>query len=86
MIINDVVSIEVEPIPTYVDFGDNEFLVADKRGYEHLVYELAKSFLSTSDAQIMDTRLKLNNVHKNHLIDYSVKYYMINSLLIKKFY
>lgn len=52
----------MEPIPTYVDFGDTEFLVADKRGYEHLVYEIAKSFLSTSDGQIMDSRLKLNNV------------------------
>ncbi|KAL1533996.1 polyamine oxidase1, flavin-containing amine oxidoreductase [Salvia divinorum] len=60
--LHDFEMAEVEPIPTYVDFGDSEFLVADERGYEHLVYEMAESFLSTSDGQIMDTRLKLNNV------------------------
>lgn len=55
---------EVEPIPTYVDFGDSEFLVADERGYEHLVYEMAEAFLFTSDGKILDSRLKLNKVIK----------------------
>lgn len=53
---------EVEPISTYVDFGEREFLVADERGYEHLLYKMAENFLFTSDGKIMDSRLKLNTV------------------------
>lgn len=56
---------EVEPIPTYVDYGDSEFLVADERGYEHLVYKMAETFLFSSDGKILDTRLKLNKVTNN---------------------
>lgn len=56
---------EVEPISTYVDFGDREFLVADERGYEHLLYKMAETFLFTSkDGEISDSRLKLNKVIK----------------------
>ena len=53
---------EVEPISTYVDFGEREFLVADERGYEHLLYKMAESFLFTSGGKILDSRLKLNQV------------------------
>ena len=53
---------EVEPISTYVDFGEREFLVADERGYEHLLYKMAETFLLTSEGEIMDSRLKLNKV------------------------
>lgn len=53
---------EVEPISTYVDYGEKEFLVADERGYEHLLYEMAETFLSTSEGKIVDGRLKLNTV------------------------
>ncbi|KAL2234160.1 UNVERIFIED_CONTAM: Polyamine oxidase 1 [Sesamum indicum] len=56
-ILHDFEMAEVEPISTYVDFGDREFLVADERGYEHLLHNMAATFLSTSD-----TRLKLNKV------------------------
>ena len=44
--------VEVEPISTYVDFGDREFLVADERGYEHLLYKMAEDFLCTSGGNI----------------------------------
>lgn len=54
--------VEVEPISTYVDFGEKEFLVADERGYEHLLYKMAENFLYTSDGKISDSRLKLNKV------------------------
>lgn len=53
---------EVEPISTYTEFGDREFLVADERGYEHLLYKMAETFLTTSDGKITDSRLKLNTV------------------------
>ncbi|KAI3845387.1 hypothetical protein MKW92_038969, partial [Papaver armeniacum] len=53
-------SSEVEPISTYVEYGDEEFLVADERGYEFLVYKMAESFLSTCQGKIDDNRLQLN--------------------------
>ena len=53
---------EVEPISTFVDFGEREFLVADERGYEHLLYKMAEEFLFTSDGKILDSRLQLNKV------------------------
>nr|DAD42411.1 TPA_asm: hypothetical protein HUJ06_000641 [Nelumbo nucifera] len=53
---------EVEPISTYTDFGEREFLVADERGYEFLLYKMAENFLFTSDGKIVDSRLKLNKV------------------------
>ncbi|KAK5811043.1 hypothetical protein PVK06_026362 [Gossypium arboreum] len=52
----------VEPISTYVDFGEREFLVADERGYEYLLYKMAEDFLLTSEGKILDNRLKLNKV------------------------
>lgn len=61
----------MEPISTYVDFGEKEFLVADERGYEHLLYNMAESFLFTSEGKILDNRLKLNKVitfFNNHII------------------
>ncbi|KAK4414487.1 Polyamine oxidase 1 [Sesamum alatum] len=61
-ILHDFEMAEVEPISTYVDFGEREFLVADERGYEHLLHTMAATFLSTSDGEISDTRLKLNKV------------------------
>ncbi|MCD7469207.1 polyamine oxidase1, flavin-containing amine oxidoreductase [Datura stramonium] len=61
-ILHDFEMAEVEPISTYVDFGEREFLVADERGYEHLLYKMAENFLFTSEGKIVDSRLKLNTV------------------------
>ncbi|GAV88458.1 Amino_oxidase domain-containing protein [Cephalotus follicularis] len=61
-ILHDFEMAEVEPISTYVDFGEREFLVADERGYEFLLYKMAESFLFTSEGKIVDSRLKLNKV------------------------
>ncbi|KAJ7949215.1 putative Polyamine oxidase [Quillaja saponaria] len=61
-ILHDFEMAEVEPISTYVDFGEREFLVADERGYEHLLYKMAEDFLFTSEGKILDNRLKLNKV------------------------
>ncbi|CAA3018892.1 polyamine oxidase 1, partial [Olea europaea subsp. europaea] len=44
------------------DFGEREFLVADERGYECLLYKMAENFLFTSEGKILDSRLKLNKV------------------------
>ncbi|KAK1552633.1 hypothetical protein Q3G72_020636 [Acer saccharum] len=61
-ILHDFEMAEVEPISTYVDFGEREFLVADERGYVHLLHKMAEEFLFTSDDKIMDSRLQLNKV------------------------
>ncbi|XP_011025476.1 PREDICTED: polyamine oxidase 1 isoform X2 [Populus euphratica] len=61
-ILHDFEMAEVEPISTYVEFGEREFLVADDRGYEHLLYKMAENFLFTSEGKILDNRLKLNKV------------------------
>lgn len=56
---------EVEPISTYVDFGEREFLVADERGYDYLLFKMAEEFLFTSEGRVLDNRLKLNKVQNN---------------------
>ncbi|KAK6933840.1 Amine oxidase [Dillenia turbinata] len=61
-ILHDFEMAEVEPISTYIDFGEREFLVADERGFEHLLYRMAETFLFTSEGQILDNRLQLNKV------------------------
>ncbi|XP_073307272.1 polyamine oxidase 1 [Primulina huaijiensis] len=61
-ILHDFEMAEVEPISTFVDFGEREFLVADERGYESLLYKMADTFLFTSEGKILDDRLKLNKV------------------------
>ncbi|XVF73611.1 hypothetical protein PTKIN_Ptkin12aG0216100 [Pterospermum kingtungense] len=61
-ILHDFEMAEVEPISTYVEFGEREFLVADERGYEYLLYKIAEDFLCTSEGKILDNRLKLNKV------------------------
>ncbi|XP_022897695.1 polyamine oxidase 1-like [Olea europaea var. sylvestris] len=61
-ILHDFEMAEVEPISTYVEFGEREFLVADERGYECLLYKMAENFLFTSEGKILDSRLKLNKV------------------------
>ncbi|XP_058006927.1 polyamine oxidase 1 isoform X3 [Hevea brasiliensis] len=64
-ILHDFEMAEVEPISTYVDFGEREFLVADERGYEYLLYKMAEDFLFTSEGKILDARLKLNKHMEN---------------------
>ncbi|XP_015902157.3 polyamine oxidase 1 [Ziziphus jujuba] len=61
-VLHDFEMAEVEPISTYLDFGEREFLVADERGYEFLLYKMAADFLFTSEGKILDSRLKLNKV------------------------
>lgn len=61
-ILHDFEMAEVEPISTYIDYGEQENLVADERGYEFLLYKMAESFLQTCDGKILDNRLKLNKV------------------------
>ncbi|KAI9116329.1 hypothetical protein K1719_012496 [Acacia pycnantha] len=61
-ILHDFEMAEVEPISTFVDFGEREFLVADERGFEYFLYKLAEDFLHSSEGQISDSRLQLNKV------------------------
>ena len=68
---------EVEPISTYVDFGEREFLVADERGYEYLLYKMAEDFLFTSGGKILDNRLKLNQVQKISVLNLFFLIYVV---------
>lgn len=61
-ILHDFEMAEVEPISTFVDFGEREFLVADERGYDYLLFKMAEDFLFTSEGRILDDRLKLNKI------------------------
>ncbi|XLS84723.1 hypothetical protein HN51_034889 [Arachis hypogaea] len=61
-ILHDFEMAEVEPISTFTEFGEREYLVADERGYEYLLYKMAEDFLHTSEGRILDNRLKLNQV------------------------
>ncbi|KAI3850669.1 hypothetical protein MKW98_030729 [Papaver atlanticum] len=50
-----------EPLPTFTNFGEDLYFVADSRGYESVVHYVAKQFLTTNKAgDIIDPRLKLN--------------------------
>ncbi|KAE9584823.1 hypothetical protein Lal_00024345 [Lupinus albus] len=60
--LHDFEMAEVEPISTYVDFGEKEFMIADERGYDYLLYNMGRDFLFTLEGTILDTRLKLNKV------------------------
>ncbi|KAM0859098.1 hypothetical protein ACQ4PT_047418 [Festuca glaucescens] len=52
------------PLPTFKDFGDDVYFVADQRGYESVVYHVAGQYLETDpeSGAIVDPRLKLNTV------------------------
>ncbi|RLN41330.1 hypothetical protein C2845_PM01G06080 [Panicum miliaceum] len=51
------------PLPTFSDFGDDVYFVADQRGYESVVYYLAGQYLKADKSgKIVDPRLKLNKV------------------------
>ncbi|XP_058077622.1 polyamine oxidase 1 isoform X2 [Magnolia sinica] len=67
-ILHDFEMAEVEPIATYTDLGEREFLVADERGYEFLLHKMAESFLSSKDGNTVDSRLKLNKKWKTEAI------------------
>lgn len=60
--LHDFEMAEVEPIPTYTEFGAMEFLVADDRGYEYIVHKLAEEFLKSEGGHVIDDRLKLKKV------------------------
>ncbi|KAJ4973353.1 hypothetical protein NE237_006527 [Protea cynaroides] len=52
-----------EPLPTFSNFGEDVYFVADPRGYESIVHDIANQFLSTNNAsEYTDPRLKLNKV------------------------
>jgi polyamine oxidase len=52
----------VEPIATFEYYGEDEYFVADSRGYEHIVHKLAEEFLQCHNGSISDEHLKLNQV------------------------
>ncbi|KAF5192008.1 Polyamine oxidase, partial [Thalictrum thalictroides] len=52
-----------EPLPTFTNFGEDLFFVADPRGYESIVYYVANQFLKVNKAgKIIDPRVKFNKV------------------------
>jgi polyamine oxidase len=61
----------VEPIATFEYYGDDEYFVADSRGYEYIVHRLAEEFLESHNGSISDDRLKLMKIIKE--IEYTNK-------------
>ncbi|XP_059651025.1 polyamine oxidase 1-like [Cornus florida] len=61
-ILHDFEMAEAVPISTFTDLGEQEFLIADERGYEYLLYKIAETFLFNSEGEIADSRLQLNKV------------------------
>lgn len=54
------------PLATFVNFGEDMYFVADQRGYEIVVHDLAKKILKTNEnGSIIDPRLKLGKVHSH---------------------
>lgn len=57
---------EVEPIPTFTEFGEREFMVAHDRGYEFVVHKFAEDFIKYSDSgHVVDERLKFKKVTRS---------------------
>lgn len=51
------------PLPTFSNFGEDVYFVADKRGYQSVVYHIAHQFLKADKTgAIKDPRLMLNKV------------------------
>ncbi|KAH7290280.1 hypothetical protein KP509_30G040400 [Ceratopteris richardii] len=59
----------VLPNPTFVEYGDDEYFVCDKRGYSYIPKQLAKDFLKHENEIIIDPRLQLQKVVRH--IEYS---------------
>lgn len=56
------------PLPTFADFGDNVYFVADQRGYESVVHHVAGQYLNVdASGAVVDPRLMLNKVRWNLL-------------------
>jgi len=52
----------VEPVATFEYYGDDEYFVADSRGYEYIAHKLAQEFLESHNGTITDDRLKFRKV------------------------
>jgi polyamine oxidase len=52
------------PLPTFNNFGDDVYFVADHRGYESVVYHVAEQYLETDpeSGAIVDPKLKTRAV------------------------
>ncbi|KAJ7566173.1 hypothetical protein O6H91_02G091200 [Diphasiastrum complanatum] len=51
-----------QPNPTFVNFGNDEYFVADPRGYTYIVQRLAEEFLTQQKGKIQDSRLQFHKV------------------------
>ncbi|XP_074316274.1 polyamine oxidase 1-like [Silene latifolia] len=60
----------VLPRPEYSLYGEGEYFVADERGFEGIVHEIAKTCLAYKDGRVIDARLYYNKVVTE--IEYSV--------------
>ncbi|KAL6643038.1 hypothetical protein ACP70R_021219 [Stipagrostis hirtigluma subsp. patula] len=63
------------PLPTFQDFGDDVYFVADQRGFESVVHYIAGQYLETDDrGAIVDQRVILKKVVKEiHNLQHGVK-------------
>eukprot|EP00267_Zea_mays_P048556 XP_020401135.1 polyamine oxidase-like [Zea mays] len=52
-----------QPTPTNADFGEDNYFVADQRGYESIIHSIGSSYLSTDgNGKLKDRRILLNKV------------------------
>lgn len=73
-----------EPLPTAADFGEDNHFVADQRGFEAIIYHIARQYLSSDrkSGNIVDPRLKLNKVYLYLRLLHYVKICVIKQQLI----
>ncbi|XP_021718950.1 polyamine oxidase-like [Chenopodium quinoa] len=57
------------PRPEYTLFGENDYFVADSRGFESIVHHIAKTYLTYTNDTLNDPRVIFNQVVKE--VDYS---------------
>ncbi|XP_066398685.1 polyamine oxidase 7-like [Miscanthus floridulus] len=52
-----------QPTPTNADFGEDNYFVADQRGFESIIHSIGSSYLSTDgNGKLSDRRILLNKV------------------------
>lgn len=70
------------PLHTFSKFGEDAYFVADPKGYESVVYFVAKQFLTTNESgEITDPRLLFNKVASTMLWCTEIKLSFICSML-----
>jgi len=64
-----------QPTPTNADFGEDNYFVADQRGFESIIHSIGSSYLSTDgNGKLSDRRILLNKVLLAHDAELLVRF------------